>query len=256
MRSEYAQIRPYRRAVTTTRARQIGVSFSRHSGLVREIAGTAVRADVAPGAVFVTGNEPITWTDVSEPTEALEIYLDEALLRGADVATSVDARDGLVVSIAHRLRRAHRAGDALGDVEASTIAHRLAAHMVGEYGGRPVPAPPARTLDRRVVDRVLEYVDAHVGETITLDALARVAALSPFHFGRAFRTTTGLTPHQFVTARRIEVARARLVTTTASVVDVAHAVGFSNLSHFRRVFRRELGVLPRELRQQDRTLPA
>lgn len=257
MRSEYASLPPHPGA-TTTKPYQIGVSFSRHTGLVREVDGRAERADVRPGAVFVTGDKAITWTEVADPTEALEIYLDAELLAGREVATTVDARDGVVIGIAHRLRRAHLTGVPLGDVEASTIAHRLAAHLSSEYGPGPRPAiPPVGALDRRLVDRIAEYVDARVGETITLDQLAGVATLSPFHFARAFRATTGLTPHQFVTARRVERARAQLRATDASVVEVAHAVGFANVSHFRRVFRRELGLLPGEdRRQQDRTLPA
>lgn len=257
MRSEYASLPPHP-GTTTTKPYQIGVSFSRHTGLVREVDGRAERADVRPGAVFVTGDVAITWTEVADPTEALEIYLDAELLASREVATTVDARDGVVIGIAHRLRRAHLTGVPLGDVEASTIAHRLAAHLGSEYGPAPRPAiPPVGALDRRLVDRIAEYVDAQVGETITLDQLAGVAALSPFHFARAFRTTTGLTPHQFVTARRVERARTQLRETDASVVEVAHAVGFANVSHFRRVFRRELGLLPGEVRgQQNRTLPA
>lgn len=256
MRSEYASLPPHPGA-TTTKPYQIGVSFSRHTGLVREVDGRAERADVRPGAVFVTGDDAITWTEVADHTEALEIYLDAELLSGREVATTVDARDGVVIGIAHRLRRAHLTGVPLGDVEASTIAYRLAAHLGSEYGPEPRGVPPIGALDRRLVDRIAEYVDAQVGETITLGQLAGVVALSPFHFARAFRATTGLTPHQFVTARRVERARVRLRETDASVVEVAHAVGFANVSHFRRVFRRELGLLPGEdRRQQDRTLPA
>ena len=78
--------------------------------------------------------------------------------------------------------------------------------------------------------------------------MADVAALSPFHFARAFKATTGLAPHRFVTTRRLEAAKAAILTSDASVVRVAHQVGFSNVSHFRRVFRRELGVTPGQLR--------
>jgi AraC family transcriptional regulator len=111
-----------------------------------------------------------------------------------------------------------------------------------------VTAAPVGVLDRRTVDRVTEFVDADLSATITLDRMAGVAALSPFHFARTFKATTGLAPHRFVTARRLEAAKAALLTSDASVVRVAHAVGFSNVSHFRRVFRREFGVAPGELR--------
>jgi AraC family transcriptional regulator len=104
-------------------------------------------------------------------------------------------------------------------------------------------------LDRRTVDRVTEFVDADLAAMITLDKMADVAALSPFHFARAFKATTGLAPHRFVTARRLETAKTALLTSDTSVVRVAHSVGFSNVSHFRRVFRREFGVAPGELRR-------
>jgi AraC family transcriptional regulator len=254
MRSEYAWIPPHD-TPTTTKPHQIGVSFTRHTNLVREAAGRAVRSDVAPGAVFVTGDDAITWSGVADTTEALEIYPDPELVRrvaphAPRVATALGVRDAVVFGLASVLKWAHVTGGALTDVEASTVAHRLVAHLLSGYreGGPVAARPPVGGLDRRVVDRVAEYVDAQLAGPITLDGMAAVAALSPFHFARAFRATTGMAPHRFVTARRLEAAKAALLTTDASVVRIAHAVGYSNISHFRRTFRRELGVLPGELR--------
>ncbi|MGI5131915.1 helix-turn-helix domain-containing protein [Pseudonocardia sp. CA-107938] len=255
MRSEHHALPPSDRT-TTTKADQVGVSFSQHTAAVRTVGGRSTKGDVAAGAVFVTGAHAIAWSEIGERTEAVEIYLDPALLPARPVGTALDVRDGVVLGAAHVLRRAHVTGGGLTDVAASTLAHRLARHLDEVYapGGRR-PRAPSGALDRRLVDRVAQFVDAHLQETLSLDRLAGVAALSPFHFARAFRAATGATPHQFVTARRIEAARARLLATQASVVDIAHGVGFSNLSHFRRVFRRELGMLPGDLRgQQDRTL--
>jgi AraC family transcriptional regulator len=253
MRSEYAWLPPHDEP-TVTRPRQVGVSFSRHSGQEYESAGRAVRADIPAGAVFVTGEDGITWGGVAGTTEALEIYPDPDLVR--PVATDVPrienalgVRDGVVFGIATLVKRAHVVGWGLTDVEASTLAHRLVAHVVGCYGdGGRAAARPVGVLDRRTVDRVIDYVDADLTATITLDRMAGVAALSPFHFARTFKATTGLAPHRFVTTRRLEAAKAALLTSDASVVRVAHAVGFSNVSHFRRVFRREFGVAPGELR--------
>ncbi|WP_232661510.1 helix-turn-helix domain-containing protein [Pseudonocardia sp. TRM90224] len=250
MRSEYASLPPSD-GTTTTKANQLGVSFSQHTGPVRTVDGRSTKADVAAGAVFVTGSDAITWSEVGEWTEAMEIYLDPALLpAGGEVVTAMDARDGVVLGAAHVLRRAHLTGGRLTDVEASTLAHRLARHLDDVYapGARKRVNPPVGAMDRKLVDLVVQFVDAHLQETLTLDRLADVAALSPFHFARAFRASTGISPHRFVTARRMEAARARLVGSRESVVDIAHAVGFSNVSHFRRVFRRELGALPGEVR--------
>ncbi|MEJ3657416.1 AraC family transcriptional regulator [Actinomycetes bacterium KLBMP 9759] len=251
MRSEYASLPPSD-GTTVTKANQLGVSFSHHTDPVRTVGGRSSKADVAAGAVFVTGGDAITWSEVGEWTEAMEIYLDPPLLpTEAEVVTALDVRDGVVLGAAHVLRRAHLTGGGLTDMAASTLAHRLGRHLDDVYapGGRKRAARPLGAMERRSVDRVTQFVDAHLQETLTLDRLADVAALSPFHFARAFRASTGISPHRFVTARRIEAARARLIGSRDSVVDIAHAVGFSNVSHFRRVFRRELGTLPGELRE-------
>jgi len=256
MRSEYAWLPPHEGA-TVTMPHQIGVSFTGHRELIRESAGRTVRCDVAAGAVFVTGSHGITWLGLAETTEALEVYPDPALLRGVaptngdnmHILPAMGVRDGVVFGLASVLKRVHVGDGALTDIEASTVAHRLVEHLAANYreGGLAPGRPPTGTLDRRVIDRIAEYVDADLAGPMTLDRLAAVAGLSPFHFARAFRATTGLPPHRFVRARRLEVAKTMLLSSDAPVVEVVHAVGFSNISHFRRIFRRHLGVLPGDL---------
>jgi AraC family transcriptional regulator len=262
MRSEYAVLGPHS-AVTTTGPHQVGIDFSGHRGLVREVAGRTERHDAEPGAVYVTGHGPITWLEVTERTEAVEIYPDRALvdrLAGdtAEVRPSYAVRDGVVFAVASRLRQAHLSAAPLTDIEASTLAHLLVRHLLRRYGtgqkgpGGPGPrsAPPGQ-LHPGAVDTVADYTRAHLAGEITLDALAAEVSLSPYHFARSFRATTGLTPHAFVTEHRLMVARDRLLRSKASVPQVALSVGFSNISHFRRLFRRRYGLTPADLRRID-----
>lgn len=222
---------------------QVGIAFSGHRGLPWESGGRTVTGDIAPGSAIVTGADGIRWLRVREPTEALEIYPSPALLGGSAGPGEpvVGVPDGVVLGIGSVLRRVHATGGDLGDVAASTLAHRLAAHLLTRYHGVPVPAGPG-TLDARSVDRVAEYVDSALAGPLDLGRLAGVAALSPYHFARAFKGSTGLTPHEFVTSRRMD--RARRLLRSEPVEAVAGAVGFSNLSHFRRVFRRHTGLPP------------
>ena len=254
MRSEYAWL-PAHEDMTATGPDQVGIAFSGHRGLPWSCGGRTAVADIAPGSAIVTGAEGITWLRVREPTEALEIYPSPELLCSVaggvavERATVVGVPDGVVLGIGSVLRRVHATGGHLDDVAASTLAHRLAAHLVSRYAGVPVPRVPAPgTLDARTVDRVAQYVDSALDTQLSLDRLAAVALLSPFHFARAFRNSTGLTPHAFVTARRMDRARQLLRTGPEPVEAVARAVGFSNLSHFRRVFRQHTAVLPSAVR--------
>lgn len=260
MRSEYSWVRAGE-GPTRTGACQAGVSFSQHQAAVYELAGRTVDTDIAAGSVFVTGGSPISWLRVGEVTEAVEIYPDRGLLRRLaggepELAPATAVRDGTVLAICSVLKRVHAGGGTLTDVAASTLAHRLAAHLLVHYGGRPDVRErgPAR-LDRATVDRVAELVDAELPGTLTLDRLAGMALLSPFHFAHAFKATTGLAPHEFVTARRMHRATTLLTSSTTAVPDIARAVGLSNVSHFRRVFRRHMGVPPGVLREKRKIGP-
>ncbi|WP_166351567.1 AraC family transcriptional regulator [Phytoactinopolyspora limicola] len=260
MRSEYSWLPPDR-GVTVTKPFQIGVSFSTHDRLVYTEGGRARYLAVPAGSVFVTGTDEVSWAEVPGPTEALEIYPDLELLRTAaevddvadvEIEPAAAVRDATVFGLAAALRRAHLARAGVpDDMYASTLAHRLVTHLVEHY----CPARLRRRrrngrLDRVLVDRIAAFVDDRLSEPLVLDDLAAQARLSPFHFARAFKATTGLAPHEFVTLRRLERAKALLLSTGLSGPDVAYAVGYSNVGHFRRLLRRHTGFTPSALRSR------
>jgi AraC family transcriptional regulator len=260
IRSEYSWLPPDP-GVTTTGPNQIGVSFSEHHRAVIESGGRTDEVDIPGGTVVVTGPGPLVWARVRETTDAVEIYLDPLtfpeLFRQDDppIRPAVAARDAVVLGIASVLKRAHLGEIGLDDVTASTLAHRLAWQLGARYSTSPAVrrSQPPGLLSHRSLDRIAELVDAELSGPLTLSRLAAEAALSPYHFARAFRASTGLAPHQFVMMRRLERARNLITGTQISVAEIAHAVGFCNLSHFRRVFRRHTGWTPADLRQRPAT---
>ena len=97
--------------------------------------------------------------------------------------------------------------------------------------------------------RVLEYINEHLEEELTLFQLAAVAGLSPFHFARSFRHDMGDTPRQLVMRQRISKARNLIQTTDLSFTEIAQAAGFSSQSRMNDCFSREDGRTPGQVRR-------
>jgi AraC family transcriptional regulator len=103
-------------------------------------------------------------------------------------------------------------------------------------------------LTVRQLRKVEEYVQEHLAGDISLESLAETAELSPFHFSRVFKQTTGMSPLQFVTRERITRAQQLIRETKRSLIEIGLDVGYKNPSHFAQVFRRVVGVTPTEFR--------
>ncbi len=107
-------------------------------------------------------------------------------------------------------------------------------------------------LPPRVLRRVKEYIDSHLGEDLELEQLAQTAGLSLYHFARAFKTSVGVPPHQFVLQRRLSLARDLLTGTDRPITDIAIAAGFSDQSHLARHFRQSFALSPIAFRRSHR----
>ncbi|AEA71099.1 helix-turn-helix domain-containing protein [Pseudomonas brassicacearum] len=131
----------------------------------------------------------------------------------------------------------------------TSLAHDLLNHLllsqVGQRQGLRLKGGLAAHQRRLLVD----YVDSHLANAISLGQLAALCALSEYHFARMFRESFGLPPHQYVLARRLTCARHLLRTTSQPLGDVALACGFASASHFTNRFRQALGATPGEYRQ-------
>jgi AraC family transcriptional regulator len=118
-------------------------------------------------------------------------------------------------------------------------------HVAQTYGGmRPLSPPVRGGLAPWQVRRAKEILGAHLDGSIPLQEVARECHLSMSHFSRQFRRTTGLPPHKWLLARRIEVVKEKLDDRRLSLSDVAAACGFADQSHLTRVFTRMVGVSP------------
>jgi AraC-like DNA-binding protein len=110
-------------------------------------------------------------------------------------------------------------------------------------------------LARDTFGRVREYVDAHLGSSLEVHALALTAGLSDSHFSRSFHKAVGMSPHRYIVQCRVIRAQELLATTRLSLTEIALTSGFADHSHFSRRFHELTGVPPREFRRLARGTP-
>jgi AraC family transcriptional regulator len=145
-------------------------------------------------------------------------------------------------------------GGAGGRLAAESLANVLAVHLVRQsVAPRRAARGPDGALPRGRLRAVVDYVEGNLEAGPSLNEMAAVARLSPYHFSRQFKAATGLPPHQFVILRRVERARELLQAgTELSLADVAAEAGFSDQSQFSRHFKRIVGVTPGQFRTPAR----
>jgi AraC family transcriptional regulator len=102
---------------------------------------------------------------------------------------------------------------------------------------------------KRAVERAIETMQQNLGERLTIDDMARSAMFSKFHFSRVFQRVTGVSPGRFLSAMRLEEAKRLLVSTSFTVADISHRVGYNSVGTFSSRFRSSVGVSPTTYRQ-------
>ena len=124
----------------------------------------------------------------------------------------------------------------------------LIAAWLSAQGGKDAGSPPASGLAPAKLANVLTLIEEHLGDPLPLERLAAAACMSPFHFARLFKRATGQTPHNYLTARRMERAKELLREGRLPLMHVALSVGFQTQGHFTEVFHRHAGITPRRFR--------
>lgn len=137
-------------------------------------------------------------------------------------------------------------------LERQTLLLDLLAGLVARYAElRPATRAPGK--ERHAVGRARDYLAEHFAENVSLEQLARVANLSPFHFSRVFAEETGMPPHAFQTQLRVARAAA-LLREGWPIPQAADAAGFADQSHLTRHFKRLTGVTPGRYTQNSKNV--
>lgn len=247
---------------------EIAVLLSGRGRVRRRGGGEIQECMASPGTVWLcpAGIQESDIEVFNDLDEVIHLFVsprpfDDASLREYDIdpakATLRYAggfHDDFVSQIAQAIDREMRLPSSTGGLLTETLRAALCAHLLKQYSSLDPAVLQARTprvsgaLDVVRRRRVLEYIEAHLDRNITLEELARVACLSPYHFARSFKRATGAAPHRFLMARKLELAKRLIRQGDLGMAEVALKAGFSSQAHFARAFKRATGVTPSQYR--------
>lgn len=127
--------------------------------------------------------------------------------------------------------------------DALTIGFTL--HLLSAYAiAKPKLPRPRGKLSAGQLGTVVDFIHANLGDEVHLTALAEIAGVSPFHFARQFRTTVGVTPHQYVLRQRVQRALGLLRAGKLPLAQIAVEAGFHDQAHFTKTFVKLIGTTP------------
>jgi AraC-like DNA-binding protein len=167
---------------------------------------------------------------LGRPSPLREVRMaDDKILRDYAAALGSLAQD-------HEVEGGHRA---LGD--------DLALHLAANYG-KTAPQTNSAGLSRVRLERVLAMIDERLATPLPVAELADAVHMSPFHFSRMFKVSTGRSPHEWITSKRMARAKALLAQTRLALSEVARASGYRTHAHFSGMFHAAVGVTPGQYR--------
>jgi AraC family transcriptional regulator len=151
------------------------------------------------------------------------------------------------ISVLNELSEQTAASRMVAEMSSLMLATRLIQNYVDRDLIDRIAGGPAR-LEHVRMRRVLDYIDQHLEDDISISELAQVAHLSEFHFARVFATTMGMPPQRYVSQRRLAAAKKMIGVGKLPLSEIAFRSGFSSQASFTRAFRRATNMTPGEFR--------
>lgn len=185
-----------------------------------------------------------------EPEFVLQTAIENRFSSSFEFLETYEDKDPLMQHIGLALLAEANAETPSGKLYADSLVQTLTLHLLKNYSTANVVQEHLNGgLSGYKLRRVTDFINANLEEDLSLGEIAAVADLSQFHFARAFRKTTGLTPQQYVMHQRIERAKELLSKDDLPLVEISLRAGFKNQSHFTTLFRKFTKLTPKTWRE-------
>jgi AraC family transcriptional regulator len=216
------------------------------------VAGTARRVRMAEPDLCIVPPGMACDVAVEESGPLLVLVLDDAWrerVRSAlghvpEIRSAHVGPDPFVRRIAGLLAAGQGGAD---EGWSAAIADDLAIHLATRHG-RPAQAPAYAGLAPHRLQRVLALIEERLADPMPVHDLAAAVGMSPYHFARMFKQSTGHPPHHYITWQRVDRAKELLARSSLPLAEVATRVGYRTQAHFTGVFHARVGLTPRAYR--------
>ncbi|APR37765.1 AraC family transcriptional regulator [Paraburkholderia sp. SOS3] len=217
-----------------------------------------VSGRVTAGAVQVTAPAVPVSVRFDSPGDVLHLFVSQQALaecfedlfghaHAGDIVLADPRilRDPTLERLAQALAVSHSTDAASGKLFTDSVCLAIVSRLVSRYFTAAArQTREAAALPQWRMRRTIEFIEAHLSDSIGLAEMAQSAGLTRMHFAAQFRRATGLRPHEYLLRRRIEHAQQLLTRSKHSMLDVALSCGFRSQSHFTAVFKRFVGDTP------------
>ncbi len=227
---------------------------------------------VAPGSLHIVDLRDDFGAELRSSIDSLHVHMPRVALD--DLSTEIGSTpiadlsvpepwvtpDPLLPQFQSSLLAAMSDDDDASRLYSDQLLQIILRHIAYTYGGMRARVRSPGALAPWQVARTKDMIESHIGSDLSLNDLAAECRLSPAHFAKAFKGSTGVTPHGWLQSRRVERATEMLRRPSLSLAEIALECGFSDQSHFTRVFKRATGETPaawrglREPRPDDAAL--
>lgn len=214
-----------------------------------------VRGDIAIYPAFI--EQAIRWENESEyillafEPFSVTSATDELInAESVEIKPQLKLCDPLIREIALALWHELTADGVGSRLYVESLFATLCVHLIRHHcTSQPKISTASGGLSQTKLRRVIEYINDNLEQNLSLRAIAQTVQMSPYHFARRFKLSTGLTPHQYVLHCRLERAKRLLADTKMAITDIAYRTGFSSPSHLTRVFRQHIATTPKAYRE-------
>ncbi|MFB6421349.1 MULTISPECIES: helix-turn-helix transcriptional regulator [Bradyrhizobium] len=215
-----------------------------------------------PGVLIIIPEGSSSRWDIPKPVDVVQLYLPDAILKRVADEAQVGPADllertahpdpitsRLILSAADTLQ----GNGALDTLFRHQLTDLLATRLLAAHTGSPTSfEPTVGGLSPKILLRAIERLRSDSDADVSLDALASDAGLSRFHFCRAFKESTGLSPHAWLRQHRLEQAMKMLREGDETVAAIAAALGYASQTAFAAAFRKLTGESPSDWRRRQR----